>query len=269
MAHMIFTILGCGSSPGVPRIGNDWGCCDPNEPKNRRLRCSLLVERVSDSGAKTTVLVDASPDLRFQMLREGVERLDGVLFTHAHADHTHGIDDLRQFWIKQRQRIDTYADAPTAARLHEAFGYCYTTPPGSSYPPILNDHRIKAHQEISIDGPGGLVTALPYIQKHGDITSLGFRFNKLAYSSDINGLYKESYYLLENLEVWIVGALRDKPHPSHFSLEETLEANNLIKPQRAILTHMHIDLDYQSLKMKLPRHVEPAFDGMRIIIPEK
>ena len=266
-SRFVFTILGCGSSPGVPRIGNDWGDCDPNNPKNARLRCSLLVEKFNENNDVTRVLIDASPDLRQQLLRENVSKLDGVLFTHPHADHIHGIDDLRAFWIIERgRRVDTYADAPTAERLHEAFDYCYRTPEGSSYPPILNDHRIEPYEPVTINGAGGPITALPYEQTHGDIVSLGFRIENFGYSSDLSALSDRAFDALDGVDIWIVDALRYKPHPSHFSVDEALEAAGRVKAARTIFTHMHIDLDYDTLKAKLPKSVEPAYDGMKIEI---
>ena len=265
--RIVFTILGCGSSPGVPRIGNDWGACDPNNPKNERLRCSLLVEKFNENNDVTRVLIDASPDIRQQLLRENVAKLDGVLFTHPHADHIHGIDDLRAFWIIERGRlVDTYADAPTSERLHEAFDYCYKTPEGSSYPPILNDHRIVPYEPVTIDGAGGPITALPYEQIHGDIVSLGFRIGNFAYSSDVSALSDRAYDALDGVDVWIVDALRYMPHPSHFSVDEALEAASRVNAARTIFTHMHIDLDYETLKAELPKGVEPAYDGMKIEI---
>ena len=174
-----FTILGCGSSPGVPRIGNDWGACDPREPKNRRRRASLLVQRIG-AGGTTTVVIDTGPDFREQMLSTDVAFAEGVVYTHGHADHIHGIDDLRSFVINARRRVDIYADDPTSARLHESFHYCFETPPGSSYPPILIEHRIRPWHAFAIDGPGGPVELMPYTQEHGDIKSLGFRIGGLA-----------------------------------------------------------------------------------------
>ncbi len=265
MSDMVFTILGCGSSPGVPRIGNDWGTCDPENPKNRRTRCSLLVERISPTG-KTTVLVDTSPDFRFQMLRENVQQLDGVLYTHPHADHLHGIDDLRGFWILQKERINTYADQATANRLNEAFEYCYKTPKDSTYPPILNQHLIEPNVPICIDGAGGEILAEAYHQHHGTIKSLGFRFGKFAYSSDVNEFDDDIYEKLQGVEILVIDALRYRPHPSHFSVDEALEAANRIGAKRIILTHMHIDLDYEILKSNLPKNAEPAYDGMKIKI---
>lgn len=264
MDRMIFTILGCGSSPGVPRIGNDWGACDPSNSKNERLRCSLMAERVSEEGAQTRVIIDTSPDFRTQMIRENVSRIDGVLYTHSHADHIHGIDDLRGFWIKQRQRIDTYADVPTAARLREAFSYCYEKPEGSSYPAILNENIIQSGREVQINGPGGPITALPYEQIHGDITSLGFRIGDFAYSSDLNALDDGAFDALSGVKTWVVDALRYTSHPSHFSVDEAIEAASRVKAERVIFTHMHIDLDYETLKNELPKGFEPAYDGLKV-----
>jgi phosphoribosyl 1,2-cyclic phosphate phosphodiesterase len=257
------TVLGCGSSPGVPRIGNDWGACDPNEPKNRRLRCSILVERV-DRGGVTRLLVDTGPDVRAQLLTAGVNSLDGVVYTHSHADHTHGIDDLRAFWQNTGRLVDVYADAETMERLKTAFGYCFATAPGGSYPPILKHHPIAAGRPITIDGAGGQLTVMPFRQIHGDIDTLGLRVGGLAYSCDLSDLPDSSLPLLTDLEVWIVDALRHRPHPSHFSLREALTWIERVKPRRAILTHMHIDLDYATVKREVPPGIEPAYDGMQI-----
>jgi phosphoribosyl 1,2-cyclic phosphate phosphodiesterase len=263
MARLRATILGCGSSPGVPRIGNDWGSCDPSEPRNRRLRCSLLVER-DGPGGKTVVLIDTGPDLRAQLLAADVRTLNGVVYTHPHADHIHGIDDLRAFWLNTKRRVDIYADDPTYARLTEAFGYCFKTPAGSLYPPILEYHPVSVGKPIAIHGPGGPLHLLPFRQQHGDIDSLGLKIGRLAYSCDISALPEESAKLIENVDVWIVDALREKPHPSHFSLAESVAAIAKVGAKRGVLTHMHTDLDYQRLRAALPAHVEPAYDGMEI-----
>ena len=256
------TILGCGSSPGVPRIGGDWGACDPANPRNRRSRCSLLVERVRPSGAATRILIDTSPDMRAQALAAGISTLDGVLYTHPHADHLHGIDDLRGFVINMRRRVDVYADEPTARRLREGFGYCFETPPGSDYPPIANLHPIEPGREVSLSGDGGVLSVLPIRQVHGSIGSLGFRFGGFGYSPDVSDLDAQAERLLQDLDVWIVDALRYSPHPSHFSLAEALGWIERLKPKRAVLTHMHVDLDYDALLRSLPGNVEPAYDGM-------
>lgn len=264
MARLHATILGCGSSPGVPRIGNDWGACDPSEPKNRRTRSALLFERYGDGDVPTTVLVDTGPDLRAQLLEADVRQLDGVVYTHSHADHIHGIDDLRALWLNSKRLVDIYADATTMSRLKEAFSYCFESPEGSFYPPILKHHPITLGRKISIDGPGGVLEILPFRQIHGDIDTLGLRVDGLAYSCDVSDLPSDSIASLQDLDVWIVDALRYRPHPSHFNVEQSLAWIERIKPRRAVLTHMHTDLDYGRLKRELPAHVEPAYDGMRI-----
>ncbi len=257
------TILGCGSSGGVPRIGNHWGACDPENPKNRRQRCSILVQQKGPDGT-TNVLVDTSPDMRNQLLDTNVSWLDGVLYTHEHADHIHGIDDLRMVAMNGRDRVTVYMNEETANLVTRRFHYCFETPAESPYPPILNLRTITAGQDVSINGDGGTITALPFNQVHGHINSLGFRFGDVAYSSDLNDLTDESVAMLKGLDVWIVDALRYSTHPSHFSLDETLAWIERIKPARAILTNMHIDLDYDTLKQTLPANVEPAYDGLRL-----
>jgi phosphoribosyl 1,2-cyclic phosphate phosphodiesterase len=256
-----FTILGCGSSGGVPRPALGWGDCDPNNPKNRRRRTSLLVERRGPGGV-TRVLVDTSPDLREQLLDAKADSLDAVFYTHEHADHTHGIDDLRAFFIKQRRLVDVYLDAQTAKSVRERFDYCFQSPPGSDYPPIVRDHRFAAGQPISLEGQGGSLTGLPVLQVHGDTPSFGFRFGRVAYSCDLSDLPPESAEALAGTDVWILDALRYRPHPSHFSVADALGWIERIKPRRAILTNLHSDLDYDKLRGELPAHIEPAFDGM-------
>jgi phosphoribosyl 1,2-cyclic phosphate phosphodiesterase len=261
---LTFTILGCSSSTGVPRAALGWGACDPNNPKNRRRRCSLLVERRDHAGKLTTVLIDTSPDLREQLLAAEVRWIDGVLYTHDHADHTHGIDDLRTVALARRRRIDVYLDEPTSRAMHGRFGYCFMTPPGSEYPPIVNEHRLVPGRAVTVAGQGGTIHVLPILQSHGDIPSLGFRFGRVAYSCDLNDLPPESAAALEGLDLWIVDALRERPHPSPFSLAETLAWIERLKPRRAVLTNLHSDLDYARLCARLPDHVVPAHDGLRI-----
>jgi phosphoribosyl 1,2-cyclic phosphate phosphodiesterase len=256
-----FTILGCGSSMGVPRVALGWGDCDPNNPKNRRRRCALLVER-GDAKGRTRVLVDCTPDLREQLLEAEVDWLDGVFITHEHADHTHGIDDLRPLFVHKRRRVDVYLDEPTSRAMHARFGYCFMTPPGSGYPPILSERRLAPGRPVTVEGQGGPIEALPVAQDHGDIPSLGFRFGNLAYSADIKALEPESLGTMAGLDVWIVDALRKAPHPSHFNLEEALDWIARVKPKRAILTNLHSDMDYAALRASLPSGVEPAYDGM-------
>ena len=258
---LTFTILGCGSSMGVPRVALGWGHCDPNNSKNRRRRCALLVERVGQQG-RTRALIDCTPDLREQLLDAQVDWLDGVLITHEHADHTHGIDDLRPLFVHKRRKVDVYVDEPTSRAMHARFGYCFMTPPGSEYPPILSEHRIAPGKPVTINGQGGPIEITPILQSHGDIPSLGFRIGKVAYSADIKALPAESLGLMAGLEVWIVDALRKSPHPSHFNLEEALHWIGRVKPKRAILTNLHTDMDYADLCATLPPGIEPAYDRM-------
>jgi phosphoribosyl 1,2-cyclic phosphate phosphodiesterase len=246
---------------GVPRVALGWGACDPNNPKNRRRRCSLLVERTGAAGI-TRALIDCTPDLREQLLDAQVEWLDGVLFTHEHADHTHGIDDLRPIFVKKRRRVDVYLDAPTSEIMRARFSYCFASPPGSDYPPIVTEHRLTPGKAVQIEGEGGPIEALPVLQQHGDIPSLGFRFGNVAYSADIKALPAASLPLMAGLDVWIVDALRLAPHPSHMNLDEALDWIGRVKPRRAILTNLHADLDYEALRAKLPAHIEPAYDGL-------
>jgi phosphoribosyl 1,2-cyclic phosphate phosphodiesterase len=257
-----FTILGCGSSMGVPRVALGWGDCDPNNPKNRRRRCAMLIEQANSSGHRTRVLIDCTPDCREQLLSAEVDWLDGVLITHEHADHTHGIDDLRPLFVLKRRRVDVYLDEPTSRALHARFGYCFMTPPGSEYPPILSERRLTPGKAVSIAGQGGDIAVTPVLQNHGDIPSLGFRIGNVAYSADIKSLPEESLPLMAGLDVWIVDALRKTPHPSHMNLAEALSWIERVKPKRAILTNLHTDMDYAALRADLPPHIEPAFDGM-------
>lgn len=259
------TILGCGSSGGVPRVGQGWGACDPSEPKNRRRRCALLVERFSDDGAaKTTALIDTGPDLREQLLDADVKRLDGVLLTHPHADHIHGIDDVRPLVITMRRRIDVHMDEQTSAAMRKAFGYIFETPEGSNYPPLLVEKRLAHGAPAAIDGPGGVIAATPFRLDHGEIEALGFRIGDIAYTPDLIAVPEESAPFLEGLDLWIVDALRYTPHPSHFSVSQALEAIGRFRPRAAVLTNLHSDLDYRTLTAELPAHIAPAFDGMRI-----
>ena len=262
-----FTILGCGSSAGVPRPALGWGACDPNNPKNRRRRTSLLVERRVGLGV-TRILIDTSPDLREQLIDAEVDWLDGVFYSHEHADHTHGIDDLRSLFIKQRRRLDLYMDEHTVRVMRERFGYCFESPPGSEYPPIATELRLKAGQPISITGRGGAITALPLLQEHGDIPSYAFRFGSFAYSCDLSGMPPETAEALAGLDVWVVDALRYRPHPSHFSVADALGWIERLSPKRAILTNLHADLDYDILREDLPPHVEPGFDGMTLSLAD-
>jgi phosphoribosyl 1,2-cyclic phosphate phosphodiesterase len=257
------TLLGTGSSGGVPRLGNHWGACDPTNPRNRRRRCAALIERFSGRGT-TRVLIDTPPDLREQLLEAGVGTVDAVLYTHDHADHTHGIDELRVLAFNMKRRVDVHFDARTKEVLMSRFRYCFETPTGSSYPAILNAHEISPPRTVRIDGGGGPVELIPIVQQHGDISSLGFRIGNVAYSPDVSGLSQDAAKMLAGLDVWILDALRYTPHPSHWSVSQALEWIESLAPKRAILTHLHVDLDYDKLKRELPEHVAPAYDGMAV-----
>lgn len=262
---LTLTILGCGSSGGVPRIGNNWGNCDPNEPLNMRKRCSVLLEKRQNETA-TRVLVDTSPDLVAQLNSVNVGALDGVWYTHEHADHTHGIDDLRQVAINMRERVQVWADHATADMLMSRFSYCFITPPGSSYPPILEMNSIQAGKILSTTGAAGAIEAMPFRVNHGDIDALGFRWGDVAYTPDVKEIPDYVLHNLEGLDIWIIDALRTAPHPSHFNLDEALQWVERMKPRRAILTNMHVDLDYRTLCNTVPDNIIPAHDGMIIEI---
>lgn len=255
-----FTILGCGSSPGVPRVDGEWGACDPENPKNRRTRAAFLIEQIGPDGT-TTVAVDTGPDFRQQMIAAGVANLDAVVYTHPHADHIHGIDDVRIFALKRRRQIPIHADAFTMERIREGFSYCIETPPGSDYPPIVRPEIIgEAGDRFEIDGAGGPIPFQPLKQIHGSITSLGFRIGNVAYCCDISGFPDETVPKLQDLDVLIVDALQYKSHPSHFSLGEALEWIERLKPRQTYLTHMHVPLDYDTVARETPNHVAPAHD---------
>lgn len=256
------TILGCGSSPGTPRITGDWGQCDPSNPKNRRTRAAALVERIKPDGRRTTVVIDTGPDFREQMVSAGVRRLDAAVYTHPHADHIHGIDDLRGFVLDQRRLMDVFADKPTMERLHQAFGYCFERPPGSSYPPILKPRLISHDLPVVVGGDGGEIIFEPLPQQHGDIVSLGFRIGNIAYCPDVSDFPEKTAGRLEGVDVLVIDALQYRPHPSHLSLQQALDWIERLRPKRAVLTHMHIPLDYETVLRETPSHVAPAFDGM-------
>jgi phosphoribosyl 1,2-cyclic phosphate phosphodiesterase len=261
------TILGCGSSPGTPRITGDWGNCDPANPRNRRMRTAALVERIAANGGRTTVVIDTGPDFREQMLMAAVKSIDAVVYTHPHADHIHGIDDLRGFVLDQRQLINIHADEPTMRRLREAFNYCFETPKGSSYPPIVKAHRIDHGRPVVIEGEGGTLTLEPLPQIHGDIISLGFRIGGLAYCPDISDFPDATVERLRNLDLLVIDALQYRTHPSHLSLGQALGWIETLLPRKAVLTHMHVPLDYAAVMAETPNNVEPAYDGMTIEIP--
>jgi phosphoribosyl 1,2-cyclic phosphate phosphodiesterase len=254
---MKIRILGCGTSSGVPRIGNDWGDCDPAEPKNRRRRVSILVEHEG-----TRILVDTGPDLREQLLDARLTQLSAVIWTHDHADHCHGIDDLRQLYHFTGSPITGYARQQTLDTLGERFGYVFEG--GNGYPAIAEGRLLPDRFVI-----GGIAINI-VDQPHGPVTSAGIRFDangkSIVYSTDFNELTRDMIDLFEGVDVWIVDALRRRPHPTHPHLDQALEWIALIKPGRAILTHMDNSMDYRTLLDSLPDGIEPGFDGMEVVL---
>lgn len=250
-------ILGCGTSSGVPRIGNDWGACDPAEPKNRRRRVSILVEH-----GGTRVLVDTGPDLREQLLDAGVGDVDAVIWTHDHADHCHGLDDLRQLYHARGAPVPGYARAETLKALQFRFGYAFEGKGG--YPPVVSAHLLPDDFTI------GPVRIRIVDQPHGDITSAGIRFEgegaSLVYSTDVNGLTEEMVSLFRGADLWILDALRRNPHPTHVHLAQALQWTEIVAPGRTVLTHMDHSMDYATLRAELPIRVEPGYDGMEIVL---
>jgi phosphoribosyl 1,2-cyclic phosphate phosphodiesterase len=260
------TILGSGSSGGVPRADGAWGVCDPSDPRNHRTRCSALIRRTGE-GEETTVLVDTSPDFRLQMVGAKATRLDAVLYTHDHADQTHGIDDLRVFAGRMQQRIPCHMDAFTLERLTSRFAYIFKGEMG--YPAICDDVLIPPHGEAwSVQGPSGAVPVVTFDQQHGPIQSVGYRFGDIAYSSDISDLDEAAFAAMAGLKLWIVDALRWTPHPTHADVEKALGWIERLKPERAVLTNLHVDLDYAELAARLPAGVEPAYDGWSTVISD-
>lgn len=252
-------ILGSGSSGGVPRGDGDWGACDPTEPRNRRTRCSALIRRYGPDGV-TSVLIDTSPDLREQALAAGIRHVDGVLFTHDHADQTHGIDDLRVFAIRSRQRIPAWMDAATREALTHRFDYIFESKLG--YPAIVEARDVPPHgQPWSVEGAGGLVPVVTFDQAHGPIRSVGYRCGPVAYSSDVSDLDEAAIEAVRGCDLWIVDALRYTPHPTHAHLERTLDWIARSGVRRAVLTNLHIDMDYKTLSEIVPDNVEVGFDG--------
>ncbi|MCW1934278.1 MBL fold metallo-hydrolase [Pararhodobacter zhoushanensis] len=259
MALLRATILGCGSSGGVPRLGGEWGACDPTNPRNRRRRCSLLVERITQDGT-TRVLIDTTPDMREQLLDAGVGTLDAVVYTHSHADHVHGIDDLRMVVFNTRKRLPIWADHPTQDALLSRFGYAFVQPAGSPYPPILDLNTIDG--DVTISGAGGPLVLTPFRVDHGSMDALGFRIAGLAYLPDVVRIPETSWPVLNGLDCWILDALRYKPHPTHAHVDLALEWIAQAAPRQAVLTNMHVDLDYERLAAETPAHITPAYDGM-------
>ncbi|MCU0830339.1 MAG: MBL fold metallo-hydrolase [Rhizobiaceae bacterium] len=265
MALLRFTVLGCGSSPGVPRPNGDWGACDPDEPRNRRRRPALLVQRI-EGNEVTTVVIDTGPDFREQMLSAGVTHIDGVVYTHAHADHIHGIDDLRTYVLAQRSRMPLYADQRTMERLRGSFSYIFEAQKGSGYPPIVDAHIVETGRDLTITGKGGPVTFTPFGVDHGTLRIKGYRIGRLGYCTDASGFPARTIPVITGLDVLVIDALQIEPHPTHFSLAQALDWAKRLNARRTILTHMHTPLDYRAVLTSTPPDVEPAFDGMVITL---
>lgn len=255
---MKVTILGCGGSSGTPTVGYGWGACDPENPRNRRLRPSVLVEN-----GDTSILVDTSPDLRQQLLNADVDRLDAVLMTHSHADHLHGIDDLRSINRAMNSAIDLYADAATMDDIDKRFGYVFEPLAEDAtmyYKPTLNPHTIGDNDRLQIGG----IDIDVFVQDHGYCDTLGFRFGPIAYTTDLVELPDTAFGVLDGVDTWIIGTLVDKPHPTHVHVDKALDWIDRIGPKRAVLTHLSPGFDYQVLSDRLPDGVEVAYDGMVI-----
>jgi phosphoribosyl 1,2-cyclic phosphate phosphodiesterase len=252
---MRITVLGCGSSNGVPYIGNRWGKCDPTNPRNRRRRPSVLVEADGQ-----TILIDTTPDLREQMLDADVRRLDAVLWTHPHADHLHGLDDLREVCRLMERSLPGYALPEHMGEITSRFAYAFMPLPAghSFYRPQIEMHPIHGPFRI------GSLEVRPFRQDHGWLTTVGFRIGDFAYSTDVVRLDDKAFAELEGVKVWIVDCVQEEEHPVHSHLPQTLGWIERVKPERAFLTHMSAHLDYEATLRKLPPHVEPAYDGLVI-----
>ncbi len=256
---MKITVLGCGGSHGVPLVGNRWGACDPDNPRNRRRRPSVFVE--SDG---VNILIDTGPDLRAQLLDAEIDRIDAVLYTHAHADHTHGIDDIRSIARTGNRRIPAYAEPDVMKSVQDKFSYIFN---GSDVLDSLYPATLEAH---TFDGPFEVegCRVVPFDQDHGICRSTGFRIGPFAYSTDVVDLDESAFEVLDGVEIWIVDCLRERPHPTHAHLEKTLSWIERVGPRRAIMTHMNHQTDYETFAAKLPDGVEPGFDGMVIEIED-
>lgn len=275
MSHILrTTILGCGSSGGVPRVGGDWGVCDPNNEKNRRSRCSILVEKWKDDGKgtvpppkeRTTLLVDTSPDLRTQLLSANVSRIDALLYTHDHADQSHGIDDLRAIAYRMRARIPTYMDEHTKSFVFNRFNYCFDVPDGRVHPAILElEPLIQSGDNFKISGGGGAINVTALGLSHGPTPSMGFVFdNKVVYTPDVWDIEPEVLELMGQPEIWIVDALRYASHPTHAHVDKSLSWLAKTKTRQAVLTNLHIDMDYETLSHEILPGQSIAHDGLML-----
>ena len=253
-----FTILGCGYSLGVPRIDGSFGKCNPNNKKNYRTRCSALI-----SSKNINILIDTSPDLKLQLIKNKIKNINKIFYTHPHADQIHGINDLRLFYLKNQKPIPVYADKNTRSHLLSSFKYCFKNV--SEYPPILEMHNLKKIHRYKDVKDNISIKSIPV--KHGKINSLCYIINqKCAYASDINEIYKKDLNHFFNLKYLIIDCLRYNHHYSHFNLTDVLNLIKIIKPKKTILTNLNHEMDYSNLKKKLPKNVEPAYDGLSFSI---
>ena len=253
-----FTILGCGSSVGIPRIDGFFGKCNPNIKKNYRTRCSALI-----SANNFNVLIDSSPDIKYQLIKSKINNINKVFYTHMHADQTHGINELRGFYLKNKKKIDIYADQFTSKYLKQNFKYCFKKT--FSYPPILKINKLNKIHKYKIGNSVLKIESFPV--QHGKIKSLLYKINdKCAYASDVSEIYKKDYKKLKNLNYFIVDCLRYNYHPSHFNLDSALKIIDVLKPKKTILTNLANDIDYKNIQKLLPKNVKPAYDGMNFLI---
>lgn len=261
MAELRFTILGCGSSGGVPRLGGNWGACDSSNSRNSRMRCSLLIQRFEDNGV-TSVLIDTSPDMRRQLLDAKIGALDAVVYTHEHADHLHGLDDLRMIVLAMKKRLPVYAAPRAKNMILQRFGYAFTAPANSPYPPILDMHDLG--DELAVNGAGGTIKITTFDVVHGNMDVRAICVNNVLYTPDISAFRDDPANDLAEIDCWILDSLRYKEHPSHANVEQALKWIETYSPKRAILTNLHIDLDYDILNGETPQNVSPAHDGLQI-----
>ena len=256
---MKFVILGCGSSMGVPRPDGYFGNCNPKNKKNYRTRCSALIKTDVEN-----VLIDTSPDLRNQMLSQKIKKIDKVFYSHMHADQTHGINDLRSFFIRNRNPINIFADKETSKYLRKTFSYCFDTY-NKEYPATLKLNNID--KKLYIKNKKKNILIKPINVQHGNVQSICYIIDKkLAYISDVSKIFEKDYKYFINLKYLIIDCLRYKDHPSHFNLEKSLEMIKKFSPTKTILTNLHTDIDYNEIKKKLPKNIIPAYDGLSVIL---
>lgn len=265
--HIRLTILGCGTSTGVPRPDGFWGNCNPNCSKNYRRRAALLIQKIGEDNRETTILIDSGPDIRHQLFDAKVKNIDAIFYTHAHADHVHGIDDLRYYSSVHRQKnkkLMVYAHPATITYLHQNFRYCFFSPDETFYPSLFETQAIGGGDKIEIHGEGGTITIEPILQIHGKIYSLGFRVGPIAYCVDLNEFTSQALNQLQNLDLLIIESLHNNPHVSHLSLPQALEWIEYFKPKEALITAMSGALDYETLRQSLPSNVKPSYDGLTV-----